>query len=73
MSEYMTMRDIGGRLGMTSHQIGRTLKAMGLRTPEGRPSRMAFEAGLCEQRWAPDGEHYVWAWHGEKVLQMLGG
>jgi hypothetical protein len=71
MSDYMTMREIGGRLKLTSHQVGRKLKELGLRTPEGRPSRKAFEAALCSRKW--DGEHYLWAWDAEKVLQLLGG
>jgi hypothetical protein len=73
MSDYWTMREIGMRLGLTSHQVGRRLKELGLRTPEGRPSRRAFEAGLCGQRRAPDGEHYVWGWDGERALKLVAG
>ena len=73
MNDYWTMKEIGMRLGMTSHQVGRRLKQLGLRTPDGRPSGKAFEGGLCGQRWAPDGEHYLWGWDGERTLRLLGG
>ncbi len=70
-SDFLTMRQIGKPFGKTSHMIGRTLKELGLRTAEGKPSRAAFEGGYCEQRWTRDWAHYCWAWHGEKTIQLL--
>jgi hypothetical protein len=69
--DYMTMREIGWEFGTTSHKVGKKLKELGLRTSDGRPSRQAFEAGLCDQRWAPGMENYLWAWHGERVVRLL--
>jgi hypothetical protein len=70
-SDYWTMRDIGKVFGTTSHVIGRRLKELGLRTWEGRPSREAFDRGLCEKRWTQNMDNYCWAWHGPKTVQLL--
>lgn len=72
MTDFVTMRDIGAAVGLTSHQIGKLLKKLGLRTPDGRPTRMAFDQKLCAQRWARDGRGYCWAWHVQRVLPLLG-
>jgi len=71
MTNFLSMKEIGKEIGWTSHQVGRLLKKLGLRTPEGKPSREAFAAGMCAQRWTPDGEHYLWAWDGERALRLL--
>ncbi len=71
MSDYWTMKEIGEKLGLTSHQVGKTLKELGLRTPEGKPSQKAFRRRLVAQRWAQDGAHYLWAWDAEKTLRFL--
>jgi hypothetical protein len=72
MTEFVTMRDIGAAVGLTSHQIGKLLKKLGLRTPNGKPTRSAFDQGLCAQRWARDGRGYCWAWDVQRVLPLLG-
>ncbi len=71
MADYMTMKELGQRLGLSSHQVGKKLKEVGLRTPEGRPSGAAFRRKLVEQRWSSDGEHYLWAWDAERTLRFL--
>jgi hypothetical protein len=71
MSEYWTMKEMGKELGLTSHQVGRRLKTLGLRTAAGRPSPEAFQGGYCAQRWTQDQQHYLWAWHAENTLQLL--
>jgi hypothetical protein len=70
-SEYWTMREIGKLLGTTSHVIGKKLKEIGLRTPDGRPSHRAFAGGYCDQRWTEEMTHYCWAWHKDKTLRAL--
>jgi len=69
--DYLTMKEIGAGFGKTSHKVGKKLKELGLRTAAGKPSRIAFEDGLCEQRWTSDWMNYCWAWHGEKILRLL--
>lgn len=71
MSEYWTMKEIGNELGLTSHQVGKQLKSLGLRTVDGRPSLEAFQGGYCAQRWTQDKQHYLWAWDAEKTLELL--
>ena len=71
MNDFVTMRDLGKELGLTSHQIGRKLKDLGLRTDEGRPSQLAFDAGFVAQKWAADGQHYLWSWHRILTLKTL--
>jgi hypothetical protein len=70
-NDFKTMKELGQCFGMTSHEIGRKLKALGLRTQDGRPTHEAFRGGYCEQRWTQDGRHYCWAWHGEKTARVL--
>ena len=70
-SDYMTMKEIGALIGETSHAVGRKLKELGVRTADGKPSRQAFEAGLCDKRWTADMQNYLWAWHAEKTVRML--
>ena len=70
---YQTMKEIGMPLGLTSHQVGKRLKQLGLRTAEGRPSREAFARGLVNRRWSPGGVNYLWAWRAEVVTTLLDG
>jgi hypothetical protein len=65
------MKEIGKQFGLTSHAVGRALKELGLRDWSGKPSREAFAGGYCAQRWTSDGEHYCWAWHGTKTIEVL--
>lgn len=68
-SDFWTMKEIGGLFGVTSHVIGKTLKRLSLRTPEGKPSRLAFDLDLVEQRWSLDA--YTWVWNLEKTVPLL--
>ena len=70
-NEYITMREIGEQYGVSSHVVGKWLKGLGLRTPEGKPSRAAFAGGFCAQRWAPGLVGYCWAWHRSKTTEVL--
>jgi hypothetical protein len=70
-SDFWTMKEIGAVFNTTSHKVGKKLKELGLRTADGRPSRQAFEAGLCDQRWTSDRMNYCWAWHAEETVRLL--
>ena len=54
------MTELGRFFGLTSHQIGRKLKEVGLRTGDGKPSRAAFRGGMWGRRWSRDHENYCW-------------
>ncbi len=70
-SDYMTMREIGALFDKTSHAVGKKLRELGLRSAEGKPTRQAFERGLCERRFTEDGQNYLWAWHAEETVKLL--
>jgi hypothetical protein len=71
--EFMSLTQIGQVFGTTSHQAGRWLAKLGLRTQgkQGlRPSKEAFEGGYVKD--VPSrGQGYVWAWHSEKTVKAL--
>jgi hypothetical protein len=67
---FWTMKDIGRLVGLTSHQIGKVLKRLGLRTSEGRPTQMAYSNLLVAQKFDGYG-HYLWAWDRDEVLRLL--
>jgi hypothetical protein len=68
---YWTMKQIGTLFGTTSHQIGKKLKMVGLRTPDGKPSLEAFQSHLCEQLWDCDHVHYLWGWERDRTVAIL--
>ena len=70
--EYKSMKELGQEFGLTSHKIGRTLKDIGLRTEEGKPSHTAFEQGYVKRRWAEQrSDIYLWVWHYDKTVAAL--
>ncbi len=69
--EFWTMKQIGAAFGVSSHVIGKRLKEIGLRTADGKPSRVAFDGGYCAPHWTSDGEHYCWAWERTKTIEAL--
>ena len=52
--DYTTMRDIGKQFDASSHEIGRWLTELGLRTKFKEPSQEAITGGFCKRR-AVDG------------------
>ncbi len=66
----MTLTQLGSLFGTTSHQVGKWLVEIGLRTTKGKPSPKAFDGKLCET--APShGQAYQWAWVVDKVVPTL--
>lgn len=68
-TRYLSMRELGEHLGVTSHVVGRKLKECGLRTADGKPSAKAIEGGftkpvLCET-------YMLELWHEERTLRVL--
>jgi hypothetical protein len=72
-NEYWTMKEIAALYqGCTSHKVGKELKELGYRTPDGRPSQRAFGEGIVQQRHDSNRpEFYVWAWNSAKVCDLL--
>ena len=71
MTDFQTMKENGRRFGITSHQVGRILKAAGLRTQTGKPSRKAFVEEWVQETWTSDRLNYTWAWDTEKTAALL--
>ena len=67
--EFVTMRDFGRDVQMTSHQIGKLLKATGYRNPDGTPTSSARNEGVVEPYSLDSGGHaYRWR---KTFLQQL--
>jgi hypothetical protein len=72
MSEvFLSLTELGKLYGVSSHQIGKWLKQVGLRTKDNKPSPRAFKEGYVEQRGSTQPGTYYWIWHGEKTLKVL--
>ncbi len=68
--EYMTQTQIGELFAVSSHQIGKWLVEIGLRTDGKSPSSMAFDGKYVTQ--TPSGEdHYNWVWHSARTVAAL--
>ena len=48
--DFTTMTEIGKRFDATSHEIGRWLMEIGLRTKFKEPSQQAIDEGFCKRR-----------------------
>ncbi len=68
--KHMTLTQIGELFGATSHQVGKWLVEIGLRTPNKRPSQEAFAGGYVEQGPSRN-QGYNWCWHSEKTVKAL--
>ncbi len=68
--EYMTLTQIGELFGVTSHQIGKWLVWIKLRTEAKRPSSAAFDGKFVSQ--GPSrGDGYNWVWHAARTVAAL--
>jgi hypothetical protein len=78
----LNQRQIGEHFGVSSHVVGRWLKEVGLREPNGEPTPSAVEAGFAEPVDLGDGTHPFWVWqkktvdyleqHGHPRLPLVG-
>ena len=68
---FCTMRSLGAEFGVSSHFIGRLLKEMGLRTPDGQPSYRAQDNGLVKLAVGPQPWIPLWLWHKELTTALL--
>lgn len=69
-ARYLSMRELGTILNVTSHVVGRKLKECGLRTPEGNPSSKAIEGGYTKAVQMYE-TFPLYVWHQEKTLRVL--
>jgi len=71
MNDYLSQTELGRIYGVSSHQVGKWLKSLGLRTPNGRPSSEAFSEGMVDQRPSRGIGTYFYVWHAQKTTDLL--
>lgn len=69
---YISLTALGAIYGVNARDVGAWLKGLGLRYPDGRPTREAVEQGLVQERALEYGGRF-WHWHREKSLAILDG
>ena len=70
-NEFTTMREIGKLFGATSHEVGKWLVEIGLRTPQREPSQRAREGGFCARRPLESGYGSFDVWHQARTVAAL--
>ncbi len=73
MSErkFVTMREIGGIYGATSHEVGKWLTDLGYRK-DGYPTKSAQNENLTTSIPNPkDPDFFVHGWDHERVIEMF--
>ena len=68
---YLSLTELAELVGGTSHSVGKTLTATGLRQ-NGKPSSQAFALGLVQQAPTNRGSGYFYKWHRDKTMPYLG-
>lgn len=71
-TNFINLTALGAIYGVNSHDVGRKLKALGLRTDDGRPSRRAIDDGFVQERILEYGGSH-WLWHEQKACEALDG
>ena len=67
---YVSLTELADIVGGTSHSVGKTLTAAGLRV-DGSPSKKAFSLNLVTQAPTCRGSGYFYKWHLERVMPFL--
>lgn len=68
--QFVSLTRLAEIVGGTSHSVGKTLTAAGLRN-NGSPSSKAFSLGLVKQAPTLRGSGYFYIWHMERTLPFL--
>lgn len=68
--EFISLTQLGQLFGASSHQMGRWLVEVGLRTQYYEPSQQAIDGGFISIAKPEGGRPFV-AWHREKTIQVL--
>lgn len=70
-NEFTTMRAIGRRFGATSHEVGRWLVEIGLRTQDREPSEKAQTGGYCARQRLENAYRSFVVWHKARTIAAL--
>ena len=68
--KHMTLTQLGQLFGVSSHNVGKWLKSLGLRDEEGLPTKKAHDGRYCKQTLAGD-KGTLWVWESEKTVAAL--
>ncbi len=68
---YATQSQIGERCNLSSHIIGRFLKKLNWRNPDGSPTQEAIDSKLCRQQFDEVRRCVFWVWNAAKVFAAL--
>lgn len=71
MNEFLSLTELGKLYGVTSHNVGRWLKTLGLRTDDGKPSQRAFQDGYVTQRPSTQPGTIFYVWNTKKTTDLL--
>jgi hypothetical protein len=69
-AKYLSMRQIGTILGVSSHVVGRKLKEVGLRDSEGHPTERARTGNFVQLVFFQESFAFH-VWHEKKTLFVL--
>lgn len=72
LTNFITMTALGSIYGFNSHDVGRKLKGLALRTDDGRPSQRALDEGFVQERLLEFGGSH-WLWQEQKACEALDG
>lgn len=71
MNEYLSLRDLGKLYGVSSHEVGKWLKNLGLRNETGYPTTEAIKDGLVKKAPSKQPGTYFWVWNTSKTTEIL--
>lgn len=71
VSDHINLTALGHIYGVNASDAGRWLKGVGLREPDGRPSRKAVSEGFVREEASGFGSH--WLWQREMTCEVLDG
>lgn len=69
---YINLTALGEIYNVGARDVGTWLKGLGLRHPDGRPTREAVAQGLVQERSLEYGGCF-WHWHEAKTCAILDG
>ena len=69
--DVLTQTQLGKLFGVSSHTIGRWLKEVGLRRPDGEPTQKAIDGGIAVSVTLDGDAHSFWGWAKGPTIRIL--
>ena len=71
-NEYWTLTKLAALfVGQTRYTVGKALKELEMRSPDGTPTFWAHSLGLVQRTEGPQPWINVWLWHRERTVPFL--